>query len=53
VRGVVYETPPGLPRGRAIARHAAETWQIPVEVLDPDPVDHGAALAAVRRLLAP
>ena len=45
VRGVVYER--GSPAGEAIARDAAERWQIPVEVIAP-----GAdASAAVHRLL--
>jgi uncharacterized protein YbjT (DUF2867 family) len=33
VRGFVYER--GSPEGEAIARDAAERWQIPVEVVDP------------------
>jgi hypothetical protein len=53
VRGVVYE---GMfPEGLAIARASAETWQIPLEVLDGDPLDHErwltGATAAVARLL--
>jgi uncharacterized protein YbjT (DUF2867 family) len=44
VRGVVYE--PALPAGQAIARDAAERWQIPVEV-----VETGQARAAIDRLL--
>ena len=45
VRGVVYER--GSPAGEAIARDAAERWQIPVEIIEP-----GAdAEAAVSRLL--
>jgi uncharacterized protein YbjT (DUF2867 family) len=47
VRGVVYER--GSPAGEAIARDAAERWQIPVEVVAP-----GAdAEPAVNRLMAP
>jgi uncharacterized protein YbjT (DUF2867 family) len=53
VRGVVYEG--ALPEGEAVARRAAETWQIPLEVLRADPADHAvwlaAATAAVGRLL--
>ena len=45
VRGVVYER--GSPVGEAIARDAAERWQMPVEVIAPG----GDALAAVGRLL--
>jgi uncharacterized protein YbjT (DUF2867 family) len=45
VRGVVYER--GSAAGEAIARDAAERWQIPVEVLEPG----GDARAAVDRLL--
>ncbi len=46
VRGVVYEG--SLPQGLQVARTAAETWQIPLEVLDADPADHDAWLAAAR-----
>jgi uncharacterized protein YbjT (DUF2867 family) len=53
VRGVLYEG--ALPEGEAVARAAAETWRIPLEVLSADPTDHAAWLAAaeagVRRLL--
>jgi hypothetical protein len=45
VRGVVYER--GSPVGEAIARDAAERWQMPVEVIAPG----GDARAAVERLL--
>jgi uncharacterized protein YbjT (DUF2867 family) len=45
VRGVVYER--GSAGGEAIARDAAERWQIPVEVLEPG----SDARAAVDRLL--
>ena len=44
VRGVVYEG--ALPEGEGVARQAAETWQIPLEVLAGDPLDHAAWLAA-------
>jgi hypothetical protein len=53
VRGVVYEG--ALPQGEEVARTAAQTWQIPLEVLTADPRDHAgwlpAARAAVDRLL--
>ena len=53
VRGVVYEG--ALPEGETVARAAAETWRIPLEVLRPEPGDHAAWLAraeaAVARLL--
>ncbi len=53
VRGVIYEG--SLPQGEQVARAASETWQIPLEVLDTDPLDHDAwlraARAAVDRLL--
>ena len=45
VRGVVYER--ALPEGEAIARDAAERWQIPVEIVAPG----DDARAAVDRLL--
>jgi hypothetical protein len=55
VRGVVYEPhPPMLPEGEAIARTASATWQIPLEVLDGDPLREewvADAAAAVNRLL--
>jgi hypothetical protein len=44
VRGVVYER--ALPAGEAIARDAAQRWQMPVEVVAP-----GEARAAIDRLL--
>ncbi len=44
VRGVLYEG--ALPQGEQVARTASETWQIPLEVLDADPADHDAWLAA-------
>jgi uncharacterized protein YbjT (DUF2867 family) len=53
VRGVLYEG--ALPGGEAVARSAAQTWQIPLEVLTADPGDHAAwtqaARGAVDRLL--
>ena len=52
VRGVVYEGM--LPEGEAIARAASATWQIPLEVLDGDPLREewvADAAAAVNRLL--
>ena len=53
VRGVVYEG--RLPEGEAIARASAETWQIPLEVLDGDPRGEdwlARATSAVDRLLS-
>ena len=53
VRGVVYEG--ALPQGEQVARTASETWQIPLAILDADPLDHEAWLraahGAVDRLL--
>ena len=52
VRGVVYEG--ALPEGEAVARTASQTWQIPLEVLDGDPLRDewvADAAAAVNRLL--
>jgi hypothetical protein len=53
VRGVVYEG--ALPQGEAVARTASQTWQIPLAILDADPLDHDAwlrtARGAVDRLL--
>jgi UDP:flavonoid glycosyltransferase YjiC (YdhE family) len=53
VRGVIYEG--ALPQGEQVARTASQTWQIPLEVLDADPLDHEAwlreARAAVDHLL--
>jgi hypothetical protein len=52
VRGVVYEG--ALPEGEAIARASSDTWQIPLQVLEGDPLREGwvaDALAAVNRLL--
>jgi len=52
VRGVVYEGV--LPEGEAIARASSETWQIPLEVLDGDPLREtwvDDAVGAVNRLL--
>jgi uncharacterized protein YbjT (DUF2867 family) len=53
VRGVLYEG--ALPEGEQVARTAAETWQIPLEVVTADPDDHDAwvtsARLAVDRLL--
>jgi uncharacterized protein YbjT (DUF2867 family) len=53
VRGVVYEG--ALPEGEDLARTASQTWQIPLEVLGGDPLDHDAwlleARGAIDRLL--
>ena len=46
VRGVVYEG--ALPQGEQVARTASQTWQIPLEILGADPLDHDAWLAAAR-----
>ncbi len=47
VRGVlIYEG--ALPQGEQVARTASQTWQIPLEVLDADPLDHDAWLASAR-----
>ena len=46
VRGVVYEG--ALPQGEQVARGASQTWQIPLEVLEADPLDHDAWLASAR-----
>ena len=46
VRGVLYEG--ALPQGEQVARTASQTWQIPLEVLDADPLEHAAWLAAAR-----
>ena len=47
VRGVVYEG--ALPQGEQVARSASQIWQIPLAILDADPLDHDAWLAAARR----
>ena len=46
VRGVVYEG--ALPEGEQVARAAAATWRIPLEVLATDPAAHEAWLASAR-----
>jgi prephenate dehydrogenase len=53
VRGVVHEAAGPLPaavqeRGRAVARTAHDTWRIPLELIEVDPADHDAWLAAAR-----
>ncbi len=52
VRGFVYEAAggvqsPQLERGAGLVRSAAETWHIPVEVVESDPADLGAWLDAM------
>jgi hypothetical protein len=47
VRGVVYEG--ALPQGEQVARSASQIWQIPLAILDADPLDHDAWLPAARR----
>jgi len=60
VRGLVYEAAGTadaalLAHGASIVREASQTWHMPVEVVDADPVAHEAWLeamtAAVERLL--
>ena len=46
VRGVVYEG--ALPQGEQLSRTASQTWNIPLEVLGADPLDHDAWLASAR-----
>jgi prephenate dehydrogenase len=45
VRGFLYEG--AAPRGVDAVREASATWRIPAEVVDADPADHRAWLAAV------
>jgi threonine dehydrogenase-like Zn-dependent dehydrogenase len=57
VRGVVYEAagkadPALLDAGAAAVRTAAETWRMPAEVVEADPADHPAWLAAMRAAVA-
>ena len=52
VRGFVYEAAGRVQRhhlqgGREIAQTAAETWRVPVEVVDADPTDPDVWLAAM------
>jgi nucleoside-diphosphate-sugar epimerase len=52
VRGVVYESagsvpPDALETGTALVTAAAVRWRIPVEIVDADPVDWEAWLAAM------
>jgi uncharacterized protein YbjT (DUF2867 family) len=53
VRGVVYEAAGSVPQellagGAAAVREASVTWSIPAEVVDADPGDQEAWLAAMR-----
>jgi hypothetical protein len=53
VRGLVYEAagtvePHLLADGAATVRAAAERWRMPAEVVEADPADHAAWLAAMR-----
>ena len=53
VRGIVYEAagsvePALLASGAAAVRAAAERWRLPAEVVEADPADHTAWLAAMR-----
>jgi hypothetical protein len=50
VRGVVYEG--ALPQGEEVARTAARTWQIPLQILRADPHDEAAWLAEARGAVA-
>jgi nucleoside-diphosphate-sugar epimerase len=57
VRGVVHEAAGPLPpdvlaRGRAVAKAAHDTWRIPLVLLDTDPADHDAWLAAASGAVA-
>ncbi|MGZ5309275.1 MAG: hypothetical protein ACXWDQ_02395 [Solirubrobacterales bacterium] len=57
VRGAVYEGAGSLPAsllegGAAIARRAADTFRMPIEVVEADPGDHPAWLAASRAAVA-
>jgi uncharacterized protein YbjT (DUF2867 family) len=53
VRGIVYEAagsvePALLANGAAAVRAAADRWRMPAEVLEVDPADHAAWLAAMK-----
>jgi hypothetical protein len=53
VRGIVYEAagivePELLSGGAAAVRAASERWRMPAEVVEADPADHAAWLAAMR-----
>jgi uncharacterized protein YbjT (DUF2867 family) len=53
VRGVVYEAAGSLPgalleSGAAAIREASRTWNIPAEVVEADPREHGPWLAAMK-----
>jgi nucleoside-diphosphate-sugar epimerase len=53
VRGIVYEAagsvePALLASGAAAVRAAADRWRMPAEVVQADPADHAAWLAAMR-----
>jgi nucleoside-diphosphate-sugar epimerase len=53
VRGIVYEAagsvePARLAAGAAAVRAAAERWRMPAEVVEADPAEHAAWLAAMR-----
>jgi nucleoside-diphosphate-sugar epimerase len=57
VRGFVYEAagsadPRVLARGRAVVEEARAAWKLPTVVLEADPGDVGAWLAAARRSVA-
>ena len=48
VRGFVYDGSDGA----ALVRSASERWRIPVEIIEEDPGDHAAWLAAATRAAA-
>jgi nucleoside-diphosphate-sugar epimerase len=50
VRGFLYEA--AAPGGVAAVRAASATWRIPAEVVDADPADHQAWLAAITAAVA-
>jgi hypothetical protein len=57
VRGLAYEAAGSvdgevLTRGTAIVRRASAVWRIPVEVVEEDPAEHEAWLAAMTRAVA-
>jgi uncharacterized protein YbjT (DUF2867 family) len=52
VRGLAYEAAGGVPasfleRGAGLVRSAAQTWRIPVEIVDAEPLGHESWLEAM------
>ena len=52
VRGFAYEAAGGVPasfleRGAGLVRSAAQTWRIPVEIVDAEPLGHESWLEAM------